>query len=424
MGPSYAALRHQTSLGPVHMAGHNWPMSSRADSAVSTPAIARQAGPWVFAILFMIESMARASVSTVVAVQAYDLLRDGQKVSVLFTGVGIVGLFSTLMIPMVMRHVPRGRVYAAGALLILAGSAAFATFRLEGQMAGMLLRVLGAACLNITLSLYILDHIKRSELVRAEPLRLTLSTVSWTIGPYLGVWLYTSFGPWAPQAMAGFWCLVLLALFHYLRLDAGPQRASQAGSDPVRSVVRFIAQPRLRLAWMIAFSRSCFWSTFFVYSPLLLITSGLSANAGGLLVSAGNITLVTALYFGRLAQRTGVRVVIAGSLIAGAVLSILGGFAGLAAMPVLAGVMLWLATFPASALDGVGGIPFLRAVRVHERAEMSGVYRTYLDLSELLPNVIFSVALLFMPIASVFIILGLWLVLASLVAWRHLPRSM
>ena len=90
----------------------------------------------------------------------------------------------------------------------------------------------------------------------------------------------------------------------------------------------------------------------------------------------------------------------------------------------LMAVLLWVATLAASALDGVGGIPFLRSVRVHERAEMSGVYRTYLDFSDLLPNVIFSIALLMMPISGVFIILAVWLVLAGWVSWRYLPRSM
>ena len=143
-----------------------------------------------------------------------------------------------------------------------------------------------------------------------------------------------------------------------------------------------------------------------------------------MLVSLGNVTLVTALLFGTLAQKVGVRSVIAGAMIVSAVLSLFAGLSGLYAMPVLAAVLLWVATIAASALDGVGGIPFLRSVRVHERAEMSGVYRTYLDFSELLPNVIFSVALLMMPIAGVFIILAVWLALAGWVSWRYLPRSM
>ena len=42
----------------------------------------------------------------------------------------------------------------------------------------MFLRNCGAGILNITLSLYIMDHIKKSDLARAEPLRLSLSTFS------------------------------------------------------------------------------------------------------------------------------------------------------------------------------------------------------------------------------------------------------
>lgn len=376
-----------------------------------------------FALLFMVESMARASVSTVVAVQAYDLLKDSQKVSVLFTGVGVTGLAATLLIPQFIGRFSRSKAYSAGALLLALGSLAFATFTLPGQMAGMLLRVLGAACLNISLQLYILDHVRRADLVRSEPLRLTLSTASWTIGPYAGAWLYTNYGPMAPQAFAGLWCAVLLALFAFLRLEESPARKDRP-ANPLRAVGRFIAQPRLRLAWMVAFSRSCFWSVFFVYSPLLLISSGYGAEAGGFLVSLGNVTLVTALLFGRIAQRAGVRKVIAWALVSAGLLSIAAGAAGLMHMPVVAAVLLWIATISASALDGVGGIPFLRAVRVHERAEMSGVYRSYLDLSDLLPNVIFSFVLLALPLPSVFILLGCWLGLAAAVSWRYLPRSM
>ena len=38
-----------------------------------------------FAVLFAVDSFARAVVSTVVSVQAYDLLKSGQNVSLLFT---------------------------------------------------------------------------------------------------------------------------------------------------------------------------------------------------------------------------------------------------------------------------------------------------------------------------------------------------
>ena len=43
------------------------------------------------------------------------------------------------------------------------------------------------------------------------------------------------------------------------------------------------------------------------------------------------------------------------------------------------------AAFFVAIIDGLGPVPFLRAVRAHERAQMTAVYRTYLDASELLP---------------------------------------
>ena len=376
-----------------------------------------------FAWLFMVESMARATLATVISVQAYDLLKDGQKVSVLFMGVGLVGLLSTLLIPQFLARFRRRHMYVAGVWGLALASFAFSLHDLTGQMLGMVLRVIGAALLSITLQLYILDNVRRVDLVRSEPLRLALSTASWTIGPYFGVWLYTAYGPAAPQAMAIFWSFVLLILFYGLGLPEGPPRRSRSRS-PFASVGRFIAQPRLRLAWMIAFARSCFWTVFFTYAPLLMVTSGMGAQAGGLLVSLGNISLVSALWFGRMAQGVGVRIVIAAALVGSGVLSIAAGFSGIAGVPILAAVFLWFGSVSTSALDGVGSIPFLRAVRVHERAEMSGVYRSYLDLSDLLPNVIFSFVLLVAPLPIVFTLLGIWLLTAAFISWRYLPRSM
>jgi hypothetical protein len=72
----------------------------------------------------------------------------------------------------------------------------------------------------------------------------------------------------------------------------------------------------------------------------------------------------------------------------------------------------------------VGSIPFLRAVHSHERAEMTGVYRTYLDLSELLPTALFSIVLLYAPLSAVFLLLGGWAMICGFVAWRYLPARL
>jgi MFS family permease len=191
----------------------------------------------------------------------------------------------------------------------------------------------------------------------------------------------------------------------------------------LQNIGRFIAPPRLRLAWLIAFGRACFWSTFFIYAPLLMIAADLGGETGGILISLGNLALATAVAFGRLAQRIGVRQVIAASMAVLSVASVLAGIAG-TAYPWIAALFLLLGAVAGAALDGVGGIPFLRAVKARERAEMAGVYRTFIDLSELLPALIFSIVLLVLPLGAVFVVLGLWLAAVAVLSFVYLPKSL
>ena len=71
------------------------PMASEASSLIWTAAPPKR-GALAFASLFAVESFARALISTVVSVQAHDLLQSSQKVSVLFTCVSLAVLASTL----------------------------------------------------------------------------------------------------------------------------------------------------------------------------------------------------------------------------------------------------------------------------------------------------------------------------------------
>lgn len=385
----------------------------------------RKAGALTFGAIFALESLVRSLNSTVVSLQAYDLLGSSQKVSELTTLVGMIVLLATLMLPYVLGRLRRRWAYTLGVVGLIAASLFFASFTVSGQIAGMFFRNCGAGILNITLSLYIMDHIKKSDLAHSEPLRLSLSTFSWMIGPAGGVWLYTQFGPWGPQLASIVVAIGLLLLFWVLRLSDRvimPSGTLQS-FNPLANVMRFVRQPRLRLAWMVAFGRSCFWVTFFVYGPLLMVESGVGAQAGGLMISASQGLLLFAYVFGRLASKFGVRAIISLCFQMMALASIAAGIAG-KEQPYIAMFFLLFGAFAASGLDGVGGIPFLRAVRSHERQRMAAVYRTYIDFSDLIPAMIFAVALSYFEIGIVFIILGASLVLMGALAFRYLPKSM
>jgi len=360
-----------------------------------------------------------------VPIQAYDLLKDKQEVSVLYFVIGVVGIAATLYAPVLFRIIPRRFVYTIGALALVAASASLATNTLAGQAAGMFLRVFGAATLAIVLNLYIMEYIPKQGVVKAESLRLTLSTVSWSAGPAFGVWLYVRFGPFAPYLWSAAWALILIAIFWYVRLSSDP--AISPGPlrpvDPMANIRRFASQPRMRLAWLIAFGRSCYWATFFIYAPILMVATGEGKLAGGIIVSLGNALLVFAIGWGRLGSRIGVRPVVVFAFAATAASALLAGLFG-EAHPWSAALLLLVGTLFAVALDAVGSAPFLRAVHPYERPNMTAVYRTYLDMSELVPPLVYAVILGFTGLGGVFVALGLSCAVCGGLAWRHLPRSM
>jgi predicted MFS family arabinose efflux permease len=382
-----------------------------------------QPGAAVFAVMFSLESLARSTLAALVPLQAYAILKDARDVSLVYFAVSIAGFCASFVIPLFIRRFRRRWVYTAGVLMLILCSAFLASATLVGQITAMLLRSLATASLNITLSLYTLDYIRKRDLVRSEPLKLMMSATSWTVGPALGIYLYRTAGHGMAELLSATAAAALLCYFWYLRMRENPAvaAATRPPPNPFESVRRFVSQPRLRLGWFIPFSRSSWWSMFYVYPSIYMVQSGKGEMAGAILLSAGNAVLFGAVLVGRLAQRRGIRRLIIGAFVGAGSLTILAFFA----YPwpwAVAGLLLG-AALCVMVLDGLGNIPFLRAVRPLERPQMATVFRTYIDLSDLLPAALYSVLLSFFDIRVVFLSAGLWM-LASAALARHLPRSM
>ncbi len=399
-------------------------MSTHVRHPIWLPAVP-PADARTFASLYAIESAARATVASVIPIQAYEILKNEQTVSILYTIVSLLGLSVTLFMPMLIHRFARRWVYTAGALLLGIGSLFFVTHSLPGQIIGMLCRVMGASALSITLNLYIMDHIRKTDLMQAESLRMAWSMIAWTSGPTLGIFLYTRYGIYAAHGAVAVFALCLLALFWYYRLGDNPMivPGKSRPINPFANIGRFVSQPRLRLAWLIAFGRSCYWTTFFVYGPLFMVITGQGELAGGLLVSAGNALLFAAIFWGRAGKRYGARNVMTLAFVGMTVSLWLAGAIGELIPLATAGLLLVGALFTI-ALDAIGSTAFMRSVRAYERPQMAAVYRTYLDFSELTPPLVYSLVLAFFGLGSVFATLGCLAAVCAVVTWLYLPKSM
>ena len=239
------------------------------DRPIDMPQTGRKAGVWTIGAIFAGESLLRALNVSVIPIQAYDLLGSSQRVSIVATCVSFMVLLTTLSLPFLFHGVRRRWVYSIGIALVMAAALVFSANIVAGQVIATFLRNAGASIMNITLSLYIMDNIGKYELTRSEPVRMTVSTISWVVGPATGAWLYSQYGALAPQlavVAAGF---VLMGGFWAARLRDPVSLPSGTinNFNPLSNLLAFFRQPRLRLAWSIAFGRSCFWSAMFIYGP-------------------------------------------------------------------------------------------------------------------------------------------------------------
>ncbi len=395
------------------------------DRPIALPHTGAKAGVWTIGAIFAGESFLRALNVSVIPIQAYDLLGSSQRVSIVATCVSFMVLLTTLSLPFIFHGVRRRWVYSIGISLVMVAAVVFSANIIAGQVLATYLRNAGASIMNITLALYIMDNISKTELTRAEPVRMTIATVSWVVGPATGAWLYAKYGAVAPQLAVVLAGLMLLFGFWSARMrdPVSLPPGTIDSFNPLSNLLAFFRQPRLRLAWSIAFGRSCFWSALFIYGPLLMIEGGLAKATAGLIISASQLTLPLSLIHGNLARRFGVRKVVAGCFAGMAISCIVAGMFGKTSV-VSAVACLLVAAVCASGLDGVGGVPFYRAVRQRDRQRMTSVYRTFFEFAELIPGFVFMILLLHFEIGIVFIVISVLSGFLALVTWKHLPKSM
>jgi len=380
-------------------------------------------GAVVFATLFALDSMARSLLSNVVTLQAHRVLPNDRDVSLLFTCVGWAGIAATLFVSALVRQFRPRWMYTIAAGMLCAAPMLLALGNLAGLVSGMLTRTFAAACLLNLLNLYIMAYIRKKDLARSEPLRTFFSAGAWTAGPLLGVLLFNQVSPMATFGLSAFSAVLLLVYFWWVRLEYGPALGPDepVTTNPLPHIRRYLAQPRLVLAWLLNFGRETWWVTFFIYGFLYMLRIDDSGDIGALLISCGTALLFVTPAAGWLARRFGMRRhLAAGYVLAGTAMLLAAAFFD---RPWIVAGLLILGALGAVNLDAVGFVPFLRAVRGRERPEMTMVFSIYRDAAGLVPTAIYSLLLSFFELSSVFIAAGIG-VLGCACLCRYIPRGM
>ena len=369
------------------------------------------------------EGFARSLMIGLIPLLALEALGSKEMVTRAYLGASLLTLLITLNFASLERWLQRRWVFTLGGGFTLTAITILAFGEAWVMAIAIGLQSAGASLFSVCLSLYIMDYIGKKELIFTESKRLLYTGIAWMIGPMLGLWLWDEIGHWAPLLLSAWTACIMLSFFWYLRLghSAVIKKAKRPSVNIFKIIPRYFSQPALRIAYWITLSRAIFWMTVFIYGPIYVVESGLPNWVAGAFLSVVSSLLVVSPLIRRLASRFGTRPVIICALsstgIAMVALFVIGE-----AKPI--GLLFWvLASIGGAVVDVLGNIPFMRLVKPRERTEMTMIFSTWREGSQLMTPLLVSLVLLVAPFEVFYLLLAAILLSAASVA-TFLPRRL
>lgn len=371
--------------------------------------------------LTALEGLARAVLVGIIPLIAFEALGSKEAVAQIYLVAALVTLLITLNFSRLEKLLQRRWVLSLGAVMLVVSS--LLMYFGSGWLfaTGIGLRSAAASIFTVCISLYVMDYIEKLEFARTESRRMLYNGVAWLVGPLLGIFLWEHGMPFSAFLVSMMSALVMLAYFWRLRLGDNPVLTAakpRKAIHPLILVPHFFKQKFLRISYLITLSRSVFWVLLYVYGPIYAVEAGLPKWVGAALLSLGCAMLFFSPWVRALAERFHTKnVLIFGLSLCGA--SLLG--LGLLGEAQKIGVLFWWAgAWGASFVDVLGNIPFMRTVKPYERTEMTMVFSTWREMSELLTPLVISIILLMLPFYTVYYIFGIFLLLVAFYT-RSLP---
>jgi len=370
-----------------------------------------------------IEGFARSVLVSIVPLVALDALGSKENVALAYLAAGILTLCITLNLGTLERLVQRRWLVTLGAVIMILAAIFLYSQSTILLPLGIGLRSAAASVYTVCMSLYIMDYIGKKELSLNESRRMQYTGAAWLIGPFAGSWLVENGYTGAPFFLSMVAASLMLAYFWRLRLGDNKllAKAQSQAKNPWQAIQRYSRQKRLRIAYGITLSRSCFWVSLFIYGPIYLVEAGLPVWSAGLLLSGISAMLFLSPIIRRASQRFGTRQVIAVGLSLTGVSLVLLGVIG---EPHPLGVVFWVTgAMGGVLLDVLGNIPFMRSVKPRERVAMTTVFSTWREASELLTPLIVSAVLVLFPFHVFFFVLAI-MHFSSAASTSYLPKRL
>ncbi len=263
------------------------------------------------------------------------------------------------------------------------------------------------------------DNSKKKELAKNEGLIYTFLNLGWIIGPLIGAYIASKYSVYSVFIASSLFIFVALFVFSFSKFKEDRVRLVEH-KDVFRNLLNYFRNKKRIIAYIIGGSATGWWILIYLFMPLFIINSGFGAKTIGLFLFLITIPLILLEYrFGKLTQRYGYRkMFLIGSLIV-FVFSVLSFFT---VNIYYIFSFLILASFGMALLEPTSDAYFLSIISRKEIDRFLGPYNTSKEIFQIIGKFLPSLALLFLPFKSVFLIFALFTLMVFL-ASLHIGKD-
>lgn len=363
--------------------------------------------------IYGLDNISRAVISSVIAINGLEIFGNAYGLSVSLFISSLICIPIILSVGFLITIFSRKILFSISCFFALFSVPLFLQNTPEGFILANIFRMSTAGIIMMCISLYTMDFISKEQLANAESRKIFMAGGAYVIFPGIGTWTYVNVGPEAPFLLSGIFILFLGLVFWVLRIkEAGKIEKPKSGYLSVRkNLLVYFRNPHMRIAYLIAVTRSSAWVVFFIYAPVYLINLGVDTQYVGFVMGAIISILFFSSYFAQLATYLGIRKSIFYSFLISGICFFL---IGIIPTNIFLGIILLvLATLGIDMLDIIGNIPFMRMVTPRVRTEMTTVFSTWRELSLALTPGLSALILTIASMSGIFAILGVTLIVVA-----------
>lgn len=297
-------------------------------------------------------------------------------------------------------------IYAASLMVLLYISNIYEFLALA------IFRSISLVAIVVTVGLLVRENSERSKLGKVEGWFYVVSNSAWMIGPLVGGYLALKFGYNGVFLAAALFPILFFFLLFSEKLRE--KRIVLKHEHSWQAIKEFFRRRDMRVVYLLSIGIMLWWGFIYTFVPLYLTENGYNPAEIGYVLFALVIPLILLeMPVGKWADKEGCRKFLTFGFAVMGVFALLGFFFSVKAS-------VWfiiLASFGAAFIEPLLEFFFFKKLNDRDEVRFYPVYKTSLEFGKIFGLIVFSSLLLFFSFGSLFVFLGIALIVFAIASY-------